>query len=158
MSVYHTAWQDLTSSIVTWLLQQKAIMIKQFNEADIWKCQQGHRRKSKLQTTEIQLEATEVLSKNIFLAGLPHKHELSDETQGRFLWVGCGHWDVTTNLPEASRAHFGPTPEVVHLGRGSAQLGMAQHGQKCQPHRRPNFIWKYTLLSFFTFRNISQQP
>lgn len=50
-----------TNSNLTPVLQLKAIMIKQFNQAEIRKCQQGHKRESKLQTTEIWLEATEVL-------------------------------------------------------------------------------------------------
>lgn len=82
---------------------------------------QGNRKETKLQTAEIQSE-TETehrLSKDVFLAGTSHRHELGIaidlfEGEQRGVVIGCRRWQyVGTAQLKAGWAHSFPGKETL---------------------------------------------
>lgn len=80
--------------------------MKQYDKADLLKVQTMMQERTKHQTTENQLEDTTVLrakhTKNAFLSGVLHRHELSPKSHAclkgiRGVFTGChGQKDATS--------------------------------------------------------------
>lgn len=126
------------SSIITQLLRLKEKMMKQKSKADIWKYKQGHMRKTKLQTTELELQKYwELSTQTRQCLRSPTDRSVERHTSFFFFFFGGGSSPPLKGVAgrhhgSSDRAQCGPALVVVQSDNGSAWLqcniAWFQHG------------------------------